>query len=200
MVDNTTFLQLINDEKRNISVVFSNPSIDDDIKHKLLEYSLINCVVSFQTFISNCFDSYASGTASSSGYTPQRRLEFETPEHLHSIFSAVKKGYIDTFENGIKEYSKFIFPLGKDPFALIVQDATLWSNYNKARIIRNFLMHRSGLSEKEYRDNIPDNTTGDIKPYLDLLKMKNHQTLYTQLLDSLANITTILVNPEPYFT
>lgn len=197
MIDNSTLVKNISDEQNFIKSIFAKAGLDDVIKNQLLEYSLIKCVVKTQQFISLCFDSYASGDVSSKGYIPKRKLAFVSPEHLHNFFDVLKKGYMETLESGIKDYSKHIFL--EDPFALIVQDTKLWSDYNKARIIRNYLMHQSGSAEKEYREHIPDNKTGLIEPYKDLLKMTSSKSLYSQLTESLSNISEILVNPTPFF-
>ena len=201
MIDNSSLFNDINSEQVFIQSVFSNPHISSIIEDRLLEYSFIRCFVKFQHFISLCFESYASGDSSVNGYTPERRLTFSSPEHLHSLFDMLRKGYnIDTLESGIKNYSKHIFVPGKDPFALIFQDNRLWTNYNKSRIIRNYLMHQSASSVKEYYDTIlgGDNS----KPIIasqDLRRIDSTETLYTELTESLKKISLVLVDPRPYF-
>ena len=201
MVDNTNLTREINSEQGFIQSAFTNTNINSDIRNRLLEYSFIKCVVLFQQFISQCFEEYASGGSSIKGYTPDRQLAFSSPEHLHSFLGMLKKGFnVDVLEGGIKDYSKHIFVLGKDPFALIFQDSTLWGNYNKARIIRNYIMHQSDSSTRDYYDKIlgGDNTK-PIVPHQDLLRVEGSASLYTKLTNDLKNISEILVDPRPYF-
>lgn len=197
MIDNTNFLNFISNEQSEVKSIFLDANINDTLRHKLLEYSFIRCVVNFQQFVSNCFAGYAAGEQSIQGYIPNRKLTFENAEHLRNFFMTLKKDYIDTFENGIKSYSKYIFK--DDPFALIYQDSILWQDYNFARIIRNYLMHQSGAAEREYRE-VFNKPIGIINPYVDLLAISGTSSLYTRLTNSLANISKILVNPTPYFT
>lgn len=198
MIDNNDVLTYITNEQKFMKEILANKELSSDIKNTLLEYSFIKCVVLTQEFISKCFDSYASGISSVKGYTPNRKLSFESSEHLHYFFKDLKKGYIDTFENGIKEYSKHIFI--DDPFALIIQDSKLWTNYNKAIIIRNYLMHKSPSSIKEYREKILNNDNDvEIIPSRDLLAIKKGKTLYSSITESLKEIAIVLLDPRPYF-
>ena len=199
-VDNTTLLNQIDGYIALVKRTTINPNIEEEVKNNLLEYSLIKCFVATQRFISDTFDEYCSGGNSVRGYTPERRLTFDSSLHLHSFFDALKKGYLDSLENGIKSYSKYIFVSGKDPFALVVQDSRLWSAYNKGRYIRNFLVHSSPSATNEYYQNI---LNGDkripIVPSRDLKALHGRDSLFSIITNGLKDLSETLVDPRPLF-
>jgi hypothetical protein len=121
-----------------------NQIIESD--ERLVEVAFFKIFVKFENFLIEMFTKFSTGTQSSEGYIPNRKLEFQSYEHLKN--TVTDKGFID-FNNRIEGLSQQIFN-DDNPFTFFFASSDM-EFYSKMKYLRNFVAHESYESRNSYK-------------------------------------------------
>lgn len=190
--------QLLIDEIQYWDNYLASIEISSANNHKIYEIAFFKIYVKFERFLSNLFLQYSAGEVSSSGYTPSRRLEFESKEHVHAIIKNKKTSYIEYIDK-IENVSDFIFSESSNPFKILYVDpyATYFKN---STIMRNHISHESSESTTKFQKIL-----GESKPlisvgeYLATINRKKSQTNYSIYTNNFKEISIYLLKPQQLY-
>lgn len=177
-MDNDSLIDFIN---------MCNEELIED-KPVLFEAYFLKIYVAFENYLGNIFEKYCLGEASSEGYSPRRKLEFESVEQVRNILCAGKKlNYID-YLDAIKCLSSDIFT--ENPFDIILEDSENVSIFNQMTAIRNCIAHESVYSKKKYQEAClgqkPYKSPGEFLVSKNKKNSKSYYTIYIEKIKELS--------------
>lgn len=177
------------DEINKWNTIFSSHSTIDP---SLYELAFFKIFIKFEKFLSDCFESYAVGSSSISGYCPARRLNFDDLSHLNRVIKKENRSFVNHFEV-IKNISDCFFI--DNPFEIIKSDVTYTNIINEMKIIRDYIAHESLASRNKYSINILNNRPF-IEPHQHLLSNKRGtaNSYYSHYISSIVNISNYIIN------
>ncbi|EKT3964611.1 hypothetical protein AAIP55_002080 [Flavobacterium psychrophilum] len=180
--------ELINEIDKWDGVFLSNTTIDPS----LYELAFFKVFIKFEKFLSDCFENYAIGSSSSSGYSPIRRLNFDDLSHLNKVIKKENRSFVNHFEV-IKNISDCFFI--DNPFDIIKTDPTYTTIINQMKIIRDYIAHESLAARNKYVMNILNNRPF-IEPHQHLLQTKRGtaNSFYSYYIDSIKTISNFIIN------
>lgn len=167
-------------------------SSSNTIDPAIYELAFFKIFIKFEKFLSDCFENYAIGSSSSSGYSPTRRLNFDNLEHLNKVIKKENRSFVNHFEV-IKKISDCFFI--DNPFDIIRTDPTHTTTINQMKIIRDYIAHESAASKNKYLTTILNNRPF-IEPHQHLLQTKRgtSKSFYTFYITSINNISNYIIN------
>ena len=146
------------DEIDKWNIIFSSTTAIDQ---SLYELAFFKIFIKFEKFLSDCFENYAIGINSSSGYCPIRRLNFDDLGHLNKVIKKENRSFVNHFEV-IKNISDCFFI--DNPFEIIKTDPTHTTIVSNMKIIRDYIAHESSAAKNKYVTTILNNRPF-IEPY-----------------------------------
>jgi hypothetical protein len=143
----------------------------------LYELAFFKVFIKFEKFLSDCFEKYAVGLGSSSGYLPNRRLNFDDLDHLNRVIKKENISFVNHYEV-IKKLSDCFFH--DNPFEIIKSDPTFTTIIGQMKIIRDYIAHESTAAKTKYITTILNNRPF-IEPHVHLLLVKRNtsKSFYT---------------------
>ncbi len=180
------------DEIDKWNLVFSSHSTIDP---SLYELAFFKIFIKFEKFLSDCFENYAIGSASSYGYCPTRRLNFDDLNHLNRVIKKENRSFVNHYEV-IKNISDCFFI--DNPFEIIKTDPTYTTIINQMKIIRDYIAHESLAAKNKYVVTILNNRPF-IEPHKHLLQTKRGtaNSFYSHYINSIINISNFIINTPP---
>ncbi|QZK89815.1 hypothetical protein K5V07_04665 [Flavobacterium sp. CHNK8] len=177
------------DEINKWNVIFSSSSTIDQ---SLYELAFFKIFIKFEKFLSDCFENYAIGINSNSGYCPTRRLNFDDLEHLNKVIKKENRSFVNHFDV-IKNISDCFFI--DNPFEIIKTDPTYTTIISHMKIIRDYIAHESTSAKNKYVVTILNNRPF-IEPHQHLLLRKRGSTnsFYSYYINSIQNISNFIIN------
>lgn len=169
--------------------VFSSASTID---HTLYELAFFKIFIKFEKFLSECFESYAVGIESNSGYCPTRRLIFDDLDHLNKVIKKENRSFVNHYEV-IKNISDCFFI--DNPFEIIKTDPTYTTIINHMKIIRDYIAHESSAAKNKYIITVLNNRAF-IEPHQHLLRIKRGGTIsfYSYYINAIKSISNYIIN------
>lgn len=169
--------------------IFSSTSTIDPT---LYELAFFKVFIKFEKFLSDCFENYAIGNGSSTGYSPNRRLNFDDLDHLNKVIKKENRSFVNHYEV-IKNLSDCFFH--DNPFDIIKTDPTFTSIIGEMKIIRDYIAHESTAAKAKYISSILNNRVF-IEPHVHLLNIKRNTSIsyYTHYIDSIITISNFIIN------
>jgi hypothetical protein len=167
------------------------------------DLAFLKIYIKFEVLMSDIFLLYASGKPSEFGFTPQRRLSFDSEEHIRKIFS-YGKSYTD-YLSLIEKHNiyKEIFTPDTDPFNLIFSDPVFNTEFMKMRLLRNYITHESKESKYLYESKVLKTYSWNsyLHPSDFLQKKCSHKsqyTIYGLWINLLQKNSKILLDPTDF--
>lgn len=162
------------------------------IDNSIYELAFFKVFIKFEKFLSDCFENYAIGNASTHGYCPTRRLSFDDLNHLNRVIKKENRSFVNHFEV-IKNISDCFF--SDNPFEIIKTDPTYSTIIGQMKTIRDYIAHESSSAQTKYVQSILNNRPF-IEPHQHLLTIKRGTTksFYTFYIDSILAISNFIIN------
>lgn len=162
------------------------------------DIALFKIWIQFEKFISELFVLYATGKESETGYKPSLKLQFQDDVQLNAFLRG-DRTYVD-YPNKINALSRHVF--ADDPFDFaIYSDSNNHTAYDQIIAVRNYVAHESGESRKKYINAcLGGNEDNYIAPndYLIKINKRIGKSHYTELVNSVKNMVSILIDPSAY--
>lgn len=165
----------------------------DEQSQLLAEIIFFKLFVKFEAMISKAFYAYCIGVISPTGYTPNRKLNFDDEIHLKAVIKKNNNDFLDNIDT-VARLSKHIF--NQDPFECITSSTTYSGHISKMQAIRNYVAHESPASKRKYEDTCLSNNSF-IPPGEFLLKINRRvsKTHFTIFIDAMKEIISLIENP-----
>lgn len=172
--------------------IFSSSTTIDP---SLYELAFFKIFIKFEKFLSDCFENYAIGITSSTGYCPTRRLNFDDLSHLNLVIKKENRSFVNHYEV-IKNISHCFFI--DNPFEIIKSDPTYTTIINQMKIIRDYIAHESLAAKNKFIVSVLNNRPF-VEPHQHLTSTKRTTAIsyYTYYINSIITISNFIINSPP---
>ena len=162
--------------------------------HNQYDISLFKIWINFEKYYSEMFRIYAIGGSSEDGYTPIRRLSFDSDEQFNAFLKNSNSTFID-YTKQIPALSPFIF--NPNPFDFLTSDLIYHAVFDEVSKIRNFIAHESPESKKKLQSlpQFKDEYFNDFNKYLKLNKKNHRETIYSYYVEKIKEMAELISNP-----
>lgn len=172
----------------------SDNSTTEGYIKEIIVIAFFKIYVKFEVFITDLFVHYSLGGNSSIGYSPERKLQFNTREQLESILKG-KSSFIDYIEK-MDNISKHIFLDNKNPFDILRDIAEYKTAMDQMKYIRNYIAHESDESKTRYMRYVLCNPQFiSIQEFLLKKRGRTRYTNYSYYTDKIKEMSELLLNP-----